>query len=191
MFMRDVKNVYKEQPRKKIAGKILSLVALVGMTAVMVTSCVGGIEKTIEIEEKQNAPLREERERIMRGDKLVDAFHAAGSPVPHQMAAACRTTKDPHLMAAVAIVESNGTPNAVGRSGERGAWQVIPKVWGSVPKSVVGQARQSERILDELVAASPRGSLRCALARYNGGDNPPAQSWRYADKVLRVRKSLG
>lgn len=191
MFMRDVKNVYKEQPRKKIAGKILSLVALVGMTAVMVTSCVGGIEKTIEIEEKQNAPLREERERIMRGDKLVDAFHAAGSPVPHQMAAACRTTKDPHLMAAIAIVESNGTPTATGKAGERGAWQVIGKHHGKVSSNAVDQAKQAERILDELVATAPRGSLRCALARYNGGDRPKAVSYRYADKVLKIRRALG
>ena len=55
----------------------------------------------------------------------------------------------------------------------------------------VEQARQAERILNELVAASPRRSLRCALARYNGGDKPKAVSYRYADKVLKVRKSLG
>ena len=189
--MIDYKNYMMEQPKKSIRHSLIAAGAIGIIIAAMVTSCVQGLDKTIELEEQKNAPLREQRERIMNGDHLTDAFQSAGSPDPHLMAKACRTTKDPKLMAAVAIVESNGTPHAVGRSGERGAWQVIPKVWGSVPKSADGQARQAERILDELVAASPRGSLRCALARYNGGDNPKAVSYRYADKVLRVRKSLG
>ena len=189
--MIDYKNYTIEEQKKTIWHSLLVAGALGLIIAMMVVSCVHGLDKTIEIEEQKNAPLRQERERIMRGDHLADAFQTAGSPDPHLMATACRTTKNPKLMAAVAIVESNGTPHAVGRSGERGAWQVIPKVWGSVPKSADGQARQAERILEELVAASPRGSLRCALARYNGGDRPKAVSYRYADKVLKVRKSLG
>ena len=190
--MIDYKNYMMEQPKKSIRHSLLVAGGLGLIIAMMVVSCVHGLDKTIEIEEQKNAPLREQRQEILnRNDKLVSAFQAAGSPVPHEMAQACRATKNPKLMASVAIVESNGTPHAVGRSGERGAWQVIPKVWGSVPKSADGQARQAERILDELVAASPRGSLRCALARYNGGDRPKAVSYRYADKVLKVRKSLG
>ena len=189
--MYDYKHLYMEEPKSNMVRNILAAGGLGLIIAMMVVSCVKGLDKTIELEEQKNAPLRQERERIMRGDHLADAFQTAGSPDPHLMAKACRATKDPKLMAAVAIVESNGTPHAVGRSGERGAWQVIPKVWGSVPKSADGQARQAERILDELVAASPRRSLRCALARYNGGDKPKAVSYRYADKVLKVRRSLG
>ena len=189
--MYDYKHLYMEEPKSNMVRNILAAGGLGLIIAMMVVSCVKGLDKTIELEEQKNAPLRQERERIMRGDHLVDAFQTAGSPDPHLMATACRTTKNPKLMAAVAIVESNGTPHAVGRSGERGAWQVIPKVWGSVPKSADGQAKQAERILDELVAASPRRSLRCALARYNGGDKPKAVSYRYADKVLKVRRSLG
>ena len=189
--MYDYKHLYMEEPKSNMVRNILAAGGLGLIIAMMVVSCVKGLDKTIELEEQKNAPLRQERERIMRGDHLADAFQTAGSPDPHLMATACRTTKNPKLMAAVAIVESNGTPHAVGRSGERGAWQVIPKVWGSVPKSADGQARQAERILDELVAASPRRSLRCALARYNGGDKPKAVSYRYADKVLKVRRSLG
>ena len=189
--MTDYKNLYlMDQPKKKSIRHSLLVAGALGLIiAAMVTSCVQGLDKTMDLEEQKNAPLRQERERIMKGDHLVDAFQAAGSPVPHQMAEACRATRDPHLMAAVAIVESNGTPNAVGRSGERGAWQVIPKVWGSVPKSLTGQARQSERILDELVAASPRGSLLQGLSKYNTGRVTPA-GIKYAKKVLKVRKEL-
>ena len=192
--MIDYKNLYlMDQPKKKSIRHSLLVAGALGLIiAAMVTSCVQGLDKTMDLEEQKNAPLRQERERIMKGDHLVDAFQAAGSPVPHQMAEACRATSKPKTMAAIAIVESQGTPWAKGKAGEKGAWQVIGKHWGgSVPEHPVKQALQAEKILDELVAAAPRGSLRCALARYNGGDRPPAQSWRYADRVLKVKKSLG
>ena len=60
------------------------------------------------------------------------AFEKAGSPVPQQMTQACMKTKNPKLMESVAIVESEGTPWAKGKAGERGAWQVITKEHGQV-----------------------------------------------------------
>lgn len=188
--MIDYKNYMMEQPKKSIRHSLLAAGGLGLIIAMMVVSCVKGIDKTIELEERKNAPLRQERERIMRGDHLADAFQTAGSPDPHLMAKACRATKDPKLMAAVAIVESNGTPHAVGRSGERGAWQVIPKVWGNVPKSADGQARQAERILNELVVASPRGSLLQGLSAYNTGSYNSKVGRQYAMKVMEVRRSI-
>lgn len=189
--MIDYKNYMMEQPKKSIRHSLLVAGGLGLIIAMMVVSCVQGLDKTIEIEERKNAPLRQERERIMRGDHLADAFQTAGSPDPHLMAKACRATSKPKTMAAIAIVESNGTPTATGKAGERGAWQVIGKHHGKVSSNPVDQAKQAERILDELVAASPRGSLRCALARYNGGDRPKAVSYRYADRVLKIRRTLG
>ena len=190
--MYDYKHLYMEEPKSNMVRNILAAGGLGLIIAMMVVSCVKGIDKTIELEEINNAPYRQQRQEILnRNDKLADAFHNAGSADPHLMAKACRATKDPKLMAAVAIVESNGTPHAVGRSGERGAWQVIPKVWGSVPKSADGQARQAERILDELVAASPRRSLLQGLSAYNTGRYNSKVGRQYAMKVLKVRRSLG
>ena len=123
--------------------------------------------------------------------KLEQAFEKAGSPVPHQMAKACMATKNPKLMASVAIVESEGTPWARGRSGEKGAWQVIAKHHGAVSDNQVQQALQAERILDELRADGSGRGLRYALAKYNGGDRPRAKSYRYADRVLKIRRTLG
>ena len=189
--MYDYKNYTIEEQKKTIWHSLLVAGALGLIIVAMAVSCVKGIDKTIELEEINNAPLREQRQEILnRNDKLVSAFQAAGSPVPHEMAQACMKTKNPKLMAAVAIVESNGTPHAVGRSGERGAWQVIPKVWGSVPKSADGQARQAERILDELVAASPRGSLLQGLSAYNTGSYNSKVGRQYALKVMGVRRSI-
>ena len=123
--------------------------------------------------------------------KIQEAFERAGSPVPNQMAKACMKTKNPKLMASVAIVESDGTPWAKGKAGERGAWQVIPKEHGQVSSNVNEQALQAERILDELVAASPRGSLLQGLSAYNTGSYNSKVGRQYAMKVLKVRKSLG
>ena len=123
--------------------------------------------------------------------KLEQAFEKAGSPVPHQMAKACMATKNPKLMASVAIVESEGTPWARGKSGEKGAWQVIAKHHGAVSDNPVQQALQAERILDELVAEAPRGSLLQGLSAYNTGRFTSPVGRRYALKVLKVRKTLG
>lgn len=121
-------------------------------------------------------------------DVLESAFKKAGSPVPSQMAKAVRQTKRPELMAAIAMQESDGTPWAKGKAGEKGAWQVIEKDWGKVSSNPNEQAKQAERILDELLEAS--GSTRKALSMYNGGSNPKKRSYKYADSVILKWKKL-
>lgn len=80
--------------------------------------------------------------------KYEDVFKTNGSTHPEAMAKAVLATKKPKLMAAIAIKESNGNPNAVGDSGaSKGAFQVQSKHWGPVPTNAVDQALQSERIL--------------------------------------------
>lgn len=123
--------------------------------------------------------------------KIQEAFTKAGSPVPQQMAKACMKTKNPKLMASVAIVESDGTPWARGTSGEQGAWQVIGKHHGAVPNDAVGQALQAERILEQLVEESPRGSLLQGLSAYNTGKHTSRVGRKYAMKVMKVRNSIG
>lgn len=123
-------------------------------------------------------------------DTLQTFFTLHGSPVPSVMASAVLQTKNPNLMAAVAVKESNGTPWAVGDGGKsHGAFQVQGKHWGKVPSGAVDRALQAEKILEELVQAS-RGRLRQGLARYNGGCNPPPVSHRYAMSVLRIKEVL-
>jgi len=105
-------------------------------------------------------------------EQFKSFFQRHGSPAPDQMAVAVTATKRPALMAAIAVVESNGDPKAVGDRGtSKGAWQVQAKHWGEVPTDPVSQALQAERILEELL--SSRRSLRSGLARYNGGGKPP------------------
>lgn len=114
-------------------------------------------------------------------------FTEYGSPVPEQMAHAVSKTKRQHIMAAMAIVESNGTPWAVGKSGEKGAFQVIESDWGKVSSNPSEQARQAERILEELLKTK---DLRTGLACYNGGSSPSRRSYIYADKILKIARKI-
>lgn len=126
--------------------------------------------------------------------EYVSFFERHGSPAPVQMAQAIEAVKPENrpILAAVAVVESNGTPTAKGKASEKGAFQVIEKHWGPVSESPVQQALQAERILEELAASNARGSLRCkaTLARYNGGSEPPRSSRRYAERVISIARSI-
>lgn len=113
-------------------------------------------------------------------------FQAHKSPVPNLMTSAVLQTKRPAIMAAIAVVESNGTPWAVGDNGKsRGAFQVQERYWGAVPVDPVEQALQAERILEELLKS--RGRLRCAITAYNGA-GPAARA--YERRVARLERSL-
>ena len=124
-------------------------------------------------------------------DQIVENYIKHQSPVPVQMATAIRSVPKKHqkTLQAISIVESNGTPWAVGKSGEKGAFQVIEKDWGKVSQHPDEQAKQAQRILDELLEASKGNELK-ALAMYNGGSRPNKKAWKYAYKVIKVKKSL-
>lgn len=113
-------------------------------------------------------------------------FEKSGNPHPKQMAEAVLATKRPKLLAAMAVKGEKNTPYTVRRGGYKkrhsGSWQVNPKDWGKVPYDAVGQALQSERILDELLDKKP---LRQALNSY-GGDSTDAYSRRVLAELQRV-----
>jgi soluble lytic murein transglycosylase-like protein len=87
----------------------------------------------------------------------------------------------PVLTHAQGQVESNLNPKAKGKAGERGAWQVLPREWGKVPKTLLGQARQSESILNELLAENSNDVFE-ALIKYNSFKNRK-KGIEYAKKV--------
>lgn len=130
-------------------------------------------------------------QKDIQQDKIVANYIKHKSPVPNEMALAIKNVSEKHqkTLQAISIVESNGTPWAVGKSGEKGAFQVLEKDWGLVSKNPTEQAMQAEKILDELLQASQ--NERHALAKYNGGSRPNKRAWKYADKVLKVRRTLG
>ena len=164
--------------RVSVAGAVA-----VALTGLLMFQCTEAVVKSAENQERYySAPVQFTAEQ----EEYRSFFARHGSPQPEAMAMAVTATKNPPLMAALAVVESNADPSAVGDGGESlGAFQVQPKYHGAVSASPVQQALQAERILEEIVQAS-RGRLRQGLARYNGGSNPPPVSDRYAVKVLRL-----
>src|SRR5271165_3693949 len=51
-------------------------------------------------------------------------------------------------MAAIALAESGGDPNVTGKAGEKGLWQIYPKVWGSLATyDPLGNAKAAVHVL--------------------------------------------
>ena len=100
------------------------------------------------------------------------------------MALAVLNTKNPRLLAALAVKGERNTPYTVRRGGYKGAhagaWQANQKFWGKVPYNPVGQALQSERILEELVSDEP--NIVKALNTY-GGESDKIKG-KYAYNVI-------
>ena len=174
---------------KGVAYAILSLLGSLALITLLFGGCVDGVVETTQNRERIGQQIFTQEQQ-----EYVNFFKKHNSPVPEQMAMAVTATKRPALMAAIAVVESNGDPKAVGDKGKsKGAFQVQEKHWGEVSSDPVKQALHAERILEELLSSRralwPGNSrLRVALARYNGGERPPRVSYRYADKVMRIAK---
>lgn len=81
--------------------------------------------------------------------------------------------KRPGLTIPIGQVESQLNPRARGRAGEKGAWQVIERWHGKVPKGLKRQARQHEQIMDGLIEEN-NGNINIAVMRYNSYKNHAA-----------------
>lgn len=177
---------------KRKAKTLLAVLTVATITGVMAHSCVDATVRTAEIQEQYySKPVNGEHE----GYRVFFAKH--GSDHAEEMAKGIMSVKPGNrpTLAAVAVAESNGNPNLAGtgwRKLHHGAFQVNPRIHGRVPKDAAGQALQAERILEDLVAESPRGGLRHGLIRYNGGKSPAGRvvAGRYADKVIRLAKEV-
>jgi hypothetical protein len=157
------------------------LVAAAGSLAGLEANINSSTEKTRTVKYSDVFDLvHEQRVRFAALHGVVD---------PAALVAAVRHSAMANLLISVAIEESRGDPVAVGSAGEQGAWQVIASDWGSVPKDMIGQAIQAERIIRALLIDA-NGDKRKALARYNGGPTPPGKSYRYAERILKRARHL-
>lgn len=138
-------------------------------------------------EEIKNITLAE----AVRIDRIAWA-RENGCKNPEETVSAVEHSPLADLLISQAIQESNCDPEAIGRAREIGGWQVIESDWGVVPKGdLAGQANQAEKILTTwLKARDARGDFTVALARYNGGETPPPQSFRYARQILERQQQL-
>ena len=85
-----------------------------------------------------------------------------------RIANAIKKTKYPYTLAAIAKQETGGTfdPNTVGDKGKSfGLYQIQERHWGKFDKSIEGQTKKAEEILDKLVKEH---GYNKAVERYNG-----------------------
>ncbi|MDD2309706.1 MAG: lytic transglycosylase domain-containing protein [Desulfuromonadaceae bacterium] len=168
------------------------MTALFGVSSVVLAAAAGSLAGL-----EANINSGTEKVRTVKYSDVFDIVHEQrvkfaavhGVADPAALVAAVRHSAMANLLISVAIEESRGDPVAVGSAGEQGAWQVIASDWGSVPKDMIGQAIQAERIIRALLADA-NGDKRKALARYNGGPTPPGKSYRYAERILKRARHL-
>jgi hypothetical protein len=92
-----------------------------------------------------------------------------------------------HWKAVVAVGSQEGLKDVKGDGGDsEGRFQVQKKHWGIVPRSVSGQVKQCDKILDELLDASG-GKVAGMLQSYNGSG---IGATLYAKRASKVYKTL-
>ena len=91
------------------------------------------------------------------------------------------------LQVAIGMTESGMKLTAQSKNGKRfgykGAFQVIEKEHGKVPKGLFGQLKQNEKILEELLEETNNDPME-SLVKYNSYKNRKA-GLRYAKKVRK------
>lgn len=168
------------------------MTALLGVSSVVLAAAAGsyvGLETNINsgTEKVRTVKYSDVFDIVHEQRVRFASFHGVADPAA--LVAAVRHSAMANLLISVAIEESRGDPVAVGSAGEQGAWQVIASDCGSVPKDMIGQAIQAERII-RILLMDANGDKRKALARYNGGPTPPGKSYRYAERILKRARHL-
>lgn len=164
---------------------------VLAMVAVLPKICSSGVYSkhvTPEsvIENRAGVISSVKRSSLSRRIESFAVKHGADPALAPELAELLAACEHPRVLAAMGAKESGFNPEAVGRAGEVGAWQVIPKHWGHPGRSLSSQAKKSEEILRELVEAS-NGKLEQAVRKYNGS-GPKAV--RYAAHVMAMARSI-
>lgn len=103
-----------------------------------------------------------------------------------RFAQAFARTSDPLMLLVICHIESEFRDDLpVGKDGEVGCMQVIPKHWGDVPETLEGQIEQADKILQEL--SQTRSRFNAAMA-YNGSGE---QARLYRQRVIKEIRRLG
>jgi hypothetical protein len=94
---------------------------------------------------------------------------------------------NPLLMVSQGYVESNMNSMATGKAKEKGAFQVIEKHWGKVPRNIYLQAKQNESIIETLKRESNDNCIWTAIRKYNGqGKKAREYTWKVQKKAIQI-----
>lgn len=98
----------------------------------------------------------------------------------------------PSVALAVAQKESSFNQGARGTSGEVGLFQLMPATAAGLKVNAYDQTANITGGVSLLAQLYRQfGSWATALAHYNGGTNPPASSYSYAQSVLDISQVYG
>jgi len=121
--------------------------------------------------------------------KRIESFavkYGADEMLAAEMAELLCALENGKVLAAIAAKESGFDVRALGRVGEVGAYQVLPKYWGDPGNNFSSQTEKADKILQELLDAS-NGDLAAALERYNGTG---LKAKAYASSVLSLAAKI-
>jgi len=96
------------------------------------------------------------------------------------------TNIDDKLLTSIAYYESKMDKNAKSSAGYKGIMQATKH--DVYEFAIIDIMRGAKKLEDWIKYRN--NNLRYALASYNGGTNPPKQSYDYADKVIKLAKNL-
>jgi len=148
----------KQKRNKQIVGIFFLLFTFA------ITLFVAGYEKELKLKHCHKTGMSIEQL------KYQAYFHKAGNKHSEVMAKAVLATKQPELMAAIAVKGEKNTPYTSRRGGYKkrhaGAWQQNEKYWGKIPHDALSQAIKAEKDLAGLVAET--GDLKKALNVWGG-----------------------
>lgn len=116
-----------------------------------------------------------------RTQKVAKFFIKKGVADPvNKAVVVVENSRYPKIAAAQAVVESHVKPYAVGKVGEKGAYQVREIYWSDVSTELSEQTRQHSDIIENLLKEN-NWNWRKTLKQYNGAGK---QADKYAKLVL-------
>lgn len=121
--------------------------------------------------------------------KRIERFavkHGADPAIAPQLAELLAACDHPRVLTAIAAKESGFNIRARGKSGEVGAFQIIPRLHGHPGNSWESQTDAAERLLNELISDSG-GRLDVAVRKYNGAG---PKAIKYARHVMSMAMSI-
>jgi hypothetical protein len=143
----------------------------------------------ISLDAQQHALLCKDCHHSSRVSRMTQYFRESGSPTPEALAEAVLSTKSPRLLAAVSVAGEKNTPYWVRRGGYKkrhaGAWQVNQRIHGRVSRRPTEQAKQAERILEDLLKES-KGDVVKALNHFGGDTTRRMYALNVLDELKEV-----
>lgn len=138
------------------------------------------------VENRAGVTVSVKRSSLSRRIERFAVKHGADPAIAPELAELLSACEHPRVLAAIAAKESRYNLRARGKSGEVGAYQIIPRLHGHPGYTWDSQTRAAERLLNDLVDTTD-GKLLPAVTSYNGA-GPKARA--YGEHVLAMARSI-